>query len=69
MKNVTLPESMRVLQERFLNEHNIDAFLSQQDEDVLRYFHSSYDKNYQDIRQKVERSSIASSKFLEDSKI
>lgn len=60
IKNVTLPESMRILQERFLTEHNIDAFLSMQDEEVLEFFHQNYDKTHNQIRIKVD------SKFEEE---
>lgn len=44
---------MRALQEKFLNEQNIDAFLSVQDEEVLEYFHLNYNKNHHQIRVKV----------------
>ena len=46
---------MRALQERFLNEHNIDAFLSVQDEEVLEYFHQNYNSNnHHSIRLKAD---------------
>ena len=38
---------MRILQDRFLNEHNIDAFLSMQEEEVLEVFHQNYNRNHQ----------------------
>ena len=53
-KHIVLPETMRTLQEKFLNEQNIDTFLSTQDEEVLEYFHQNYNKNHLQIRVNVD---------------
>ena len=45
---------MRALQEKFLNEHNIDTFLSAQDGEILEYFHQNYNRNHHQIRVNVE---------------
>lgn len=42
---------MRDLQDKFLNEHNIDSFLTMQDKEVLEFFHSNYGKTQQIIKQ------------------
>lgn len=53
-QQIALPDWMRVLQERFLNEHNIDAFLSMQDEEVLEFFHQNYNQNHHQRMYKME---------------